>query len=90
LEIKNAAKQKLIEAFSLPAEVMMDLPVLHMTGNTEFYIENYKNILEFTEAQIKMNTKGGVVKIAGSRLCLTHISRDGVRVKGRITCVEFC
>ncbi len=68
----------------IPQEVVLDVPLISMIGKTEVSIENYKNILEFNNDLIRINTSDGVVKIFGKKLVIKHITRDIVNVKGVI------
>ncbi len=75
---KNLSK---ITAFlEMPEEVMTDKPRITILGFEELAIENYKNILEYDEVFIKVNTYIGVVNINGIGLKLIQMNKDDILV----------
>jgi len=82
-------KRQLTELFSLPQEIILNLPQVIMTGQEEVTIENYRNIIEFTEAHVRVNTNNGVLKVSGTRLVLKHITTESITIKGDIWGVEY-
>ena len=90
---KNSPKKKLMEKFSevleLPKELVLDLPKLTMVGNGDMMIENYKSIMEYGTARIRLNTGLGVVKITGSGLLIKEITSEDIIISGEIYGLEF-
>jgi len=82
-------KEKAVNFFSLPKEVALDLPLLMATGRNEINVENYKNLLEFTEAKIRIHTKDGIVIIEGEHLKLRQITTENVLVSGNIFGIKY-
>ncbi len=75
------AKMSKITAFlEMPEEVMTDKPRITILGFEELAIENYKNILEYDEVFIKVNTYIGVVNISGIGLKLIQMNKDDILV----------
>ena len=79
----------LAAAFELPKEIVLDLPVINMTGNEQVSIENYKGIIEYTSERVRIRTSCGVLKISGARLVLKHIMAETVVVAGNIGFVGY-
>lgn len=73
----------------IPKEVVVDLPLISMTGNEELTIENYKGVIEYSEERIRINTAKGVIKIEGRNLLLREITDDDIEVTGTILKLEF-
>lgn len=73
----------------LPKEVIVDLPIISMTGNEELTIENYKGVIEYSEGRIRVNTTKGVLKIEGRNMLLREITDDDIEVTGTILKIEF-
>lgn len=82
-------KEHAANFFSLPKEIALDLPLLTATGRGELGIENYKNLLEFSEEKIRVRTREGVVIVTGEGLTLRQITTENVLVSGKISGVSF-
>jgi phytoene desaturase len=55
----------------------------------EILIENYKNILEYQDVLIKINTFEGSISIYGFNLKLEQMTDEDIRVIGKIDSIEF-
>ena len=82
-------KEHMIELLSLPKEVILDLPQVILTGDHEVNIENYKNIIEYTESKVRINTKSGILIITGSGLSLNQITAEYISVVGNLVKLEY-
>ena len=71
---------KLTALLEMPEEVMTDKPKITVLGFEEVAIENYKNILEYDEIFIKVNTYIGVINISGIGLKLIQMNKDVIMV----------
>ena len=61
---------KINEFLEMPEEITTDKPKITILGFEELVIENYKNILEYEEIFIKINTYIGAININGFNLKL--------------------
>ena len=77
-------KEKLTAAMSLPKEIALDLPVITATGRGELTVENFKNLTEFTETEIRIRTKDGTITVAGEGLTLKQVTTEMLHISGRI------
>ena len=82
-------KLGLTEALSLPKDIVMNLPLIFITGNSELSIENFKGVIEYTDSRVRINTTCGILKIEGKSLSLKRISSEGLTLAGLIVKVEF-
>ena len=73
------------ELFDLPA----GLPHLEMVGSRQLYLEHHTGILSYSEAQIDVNTTGGVLRVRGERLALMAMTAEELRIGGDIAAVEW-
>lgn len=71
---------KITTFLEMPEEVITDKPRITILGFNELAIENYKNILEYDEIFIKVNTYIGVVNINGIDLKLIQMNKDDILV----------
>ena len=82
-------KKRLIDILELPKEVVLNLPLISITGREEMSIENYKGIIEYTEEKIRINTSAGVLKIEGKAMVLQQITSENIVIKGNIMKFEY-
>ncbi len=73
----------------LPKEVILNLPLIAITGNKSLTIENYKGILEYDEEAIRISTASGIIKVTGRKLILNEINTEAIQITGFILSVEF-
>ena len=62
----------LTDAAGIPPELVSSLPLLSMTGQEELFIENFKGILQYTDAVLLLQTKACLLRIEGQHLFLVY------------------
>jgi len=77
-------RKKITNLLALPKEIALNLPLLTATGQEELSIENYKNLVEFTDTKVRINTSVGLLTIEGQRLLLKQITTEHVLITGKI------
>ena len=80
---------KINEFLEMPEEIMSDKPRITILGFEELVIENYKNILEYEEIFIKINTYIGAININGFNLKLIQMNKDDIMITGKIDSIDF-
>lgn len=80
---------KLDSILEIPREVASSDIKITINGFDELLIENYKNILEYQDILIKINTFEGAVTIYGFNLKLENLTDEDINVKGKIDSIEF-
>ena len=83
-------KSKMAAAASIPKDVMLGVPIITMTGQTEVCIENYRGIIEYTDALIRIQSKAGQIKVSGKRMQIEYYTNDEMKITGRIKSIEYC
>ena len=87
---KKAKKySKLDSILELPREVISSDVKITLNGFDEILIENYKNILEYQDILIKVNTFEGAITIYGFNLKLEEMTDEDIKVNGKIDSIEF-
>lgn len=81
--------RKFNEFLEIPNEVISNEPKITMNGFNEIIIENYKNILEYEEFYIKVNTYIGALNINGFNLMLNQLNKEDVMITGTIENIDF-
>ena len=79
----------LADAAGIPGELSGALPLLSMTGQEELLIENYRGIVEYTDAVLLLQTKVCLVRIEGQHLFLSYYTKEELKVTGNITAIHF-
>ena len=67
---KKPFGRALTDAAGIPPELVSSLPLLSMTGQEELFIENFKGILQYTDAVLLLQTKACLLRIEGQHLFL--------------------
>ena len=86
---KKPLYRALTDAAGIPAELSSGLPLLSMTGQEELFIENFKGIVEYTDAVLLLQTKVCLLRIEGQHLFLTYYTKEELKVTGTITAIHF-
>lgn len=81
--------RKFNEFLEIPNEVISNTPKITMNGFNEIIIENYKNILEYEEFYIKVNTYIGALNINGFNLTLNQLNKEDIMITGTIENIDF-
>lgn len=88
---KHKKKQytKLDSLLEMPREVVSSDVKITILGFNEILIENYKNILEYGDIFVKINTFDGTIHIHGFNLKLEQMTDDDIKVTGKIDSIDF-
>ncbi len=86
---KKGLREKFTEMLELPKELILDLPKVTIVGNGDMMIENYKGVMEYGSARIRVNTGIGVMKITGAGLLIKEITSEDIILSGEIHQLEF-
>lgn len=82
-------KKKLSDALELQEDIMLDLPLLHLTGGQRLVVENHKGIAEFDSAHVRIRAAKGSVLVQGERLLVGSVGRDDIVITGNIQSVTM-
>jgi len=82
-------KEQMADLMSLPKEIILDLPQVILTGSGEVSIENYRNIIEYSDTYTRINTNSGILLITGHGLLLKQITAEHITVTGEIIKLEY-
>lgn len=82
-------KEQLIRSLDLPEEVMLNLPIVNIYGNTRVEIHNFKGLIEYTEERIRVNTSIGVLVIEGKKLQIKVMTTEELYITGHIVQTSY-
>lgn len=87
--MKKSKLNKLNRMLEIPVEVTSTIPRLTNLGFKKLLIENYKNILEYQDFFIRINTSIGIININGYELKMEEMTKDDIVVEGEIESIDF-
>lgn len=82
-------KESIISAMSLPKDLLLGAILIHITGQYEVCIENYKGIIDYTNELIRIQAKTCQVLIQGSRLKIEYYTNEEMKISGKIEKIEY-
>lgn len=85
-------KRKLSKVYRLleiPTETFMQIPKITIVGFNKIMVENYKNILEYQDIFIRINTSIGIINVNGINMKMGEMTKDDLIIEGEIDTVEF-
>lgn len=87
--MKKKLRQKIKETLEMPAEVIMDSPKVVLESNINVWIENYTEVIEYTQNSVKVNTNDFIIKIDGENLTIDFITNEDLSISGKILSVMY-
>ena len=81
--------EKLTKKMELTEDILLRVPIVTGYGNQRFCIENYRNIIEYTTNQIRIQTKTGKIHILGRNLVIAYFRDDAMCVMGEVLSIEY-
>lgn len=93
-DVNPSVKEPVIaEAISrkihISEDVLAQAPIVVGYGTHRFCVENYRNIIEYTEELIRIQTKTVRIHIIGRNLVIAYFRDDGMCIVGDISAVEY-
>lgn len=86
---KNALWDKFVTTVNLADEPMPGKSLVEIVGDQCVLIENHCGIISYGKDMITVKTKNGWICVKGMGLCLSKMSREQIRIVGRIHHVEL-
>lgn len=86
---KQRKYSKLNNLLEIPREVVSTDVKITVLGFDEILIENYKNILEYQDILIRINTFQGIININGFDLKLEEMTNDDIKIMGKVDSIEL-
>lgn len=70
-------------------DILAQAPIVMGYGTHRFCVENYRNIIEYTQELIRIQTKTVRIHIIGKNLVIAYFRDDGMCVIGDISSIEY-
>ncbi len=81
--------KRLTEGTDMCQELIPGTPLIEITGTNRVYIENYKKISLYTETEIHIGVKYGMIVIEGEKMTFSCITKEYLVISGRIWSVHL-
>ncbi len=81
--------EQISDMIHLPGDILAGAPVLTVIGQRELYLENYRNIIEYTGDEIRIQTKTGRIHIEGKSLNINYYTEDAMKITGTIYQINY-
>ena len=80
---------RLSKVLEMPEEIISTVPKVTTLGFEKLLEENYKNILEYQDFFIRINTSIGIININGMGLKMGEMTTDDIVIEGKIDSIDF-
>lgn len=81
--------ESVLSALKFPGDLIYGEMLLSFIGRQAVLIENYRNLLIYTDTLIKIQAKNSRLSITGSRLSIEYYDKEEMKITGQIKKVEF-
>jgi len=88
-KVRQRFKKMLVNKLDLPKDVILDLPRITTIGFYQIYIENYKNVIQFTDQFLHLKLAKQQLKIFGEDLVIRAILPDEIFIEGVIREIHY-
>ena len=85
-----SVKEQMTEALNLPKDLTLGAVILNITGKHEAYVENYMSLIEYTENQIRIQTRTCKLEIHGTGLDIAYYTNEEMKITGELLEVKYC
>lgn len=86
--MKQRALNRFSEKMGIPDEIFEKIPLITIHGTSKLTMEGRGAILEYTDSRISVDTTQSIVRIKGTALSITCLTRCFLEVQGQILTVE--
>ena len=86
---REIISKAMAEFLDIPADIVLDMPKLTITGRNELYLENHKGIIEYTTVRMRINLSRGFLVVNGQILEIQALLPDEMKVVGDISSIKY-
>ncbi len=81
--------RRITRGLQLSEDILQGEPVVTGYGKERLCIENYRNIMEYNEKRICVQTKRGKLWVEGERLVIAYFREEGMCIVGDIRQISY-
>ena len=86
---RELLSKAMADFLEIPADIVLDLPKLTITGRNQLYLENHKGIIEYSTSRLRINLSRGYLEINGEKLEIQALMPDEMKVTGEVHSVRY-
>ena len=86
---KTNGKDALVESLRLPQDAVLGETLLTVIGKNTLRVENYRNILIYSDTSIKLQAERYKLSVSGRNLRIRYYDKDEMEIVGQIRDVKF-
>ena len=75
-------KKRIKSITGLPSEIILNTPKTIIESNEKMRIENFKNLVEYTDTFVCINTSSTTLKIEGTSLLISYMTKEEICILG--------
>ena len=87
--IERKAAEYLSDQLNLPEDALIQTMLIRMIGSRTLVVENFRNLLEYTDVLIRIQGKESRLRIEGKKLTIQEYNPESIRITGRIQQISF-
>lgn len=81
--------RRMADHAELMDEVLPGQPVVELLGEGRVLVEGHKGIVSYSDYEIAVKTRIGIVNITGCNLKLTNMTANKLIISGSVSCVHL-
>lgn len=81
---QTTIRERFADAFSLPKDLIAGATLLHLVGNSDIYLENFRGIISYTCTEIIIKGFNEKIYIIGECLTISYYSEEDMKISGYI------
>lgn len=81
--------EQISRKLNMTEDILAKAPIVMGYGRHRFCVENYRNIIEYTNDIVRIQTKTCRIHIIGENLIIAYFRDDGMCVMGNINSIEY-
>lgn len=85
----NKVKEYLADKLDLSRDIILDIPRIVVTGDSEIIIENHKGIILFEENEVKINSELGQISILGKEFEILFMGGSTLTMSGKFKSIIY-
>lgn len=87
--MREFKRRPVTEYFSLPPELLPDVPKVTLSGGSEVLVENHGGLKSYSRDLIEVRGRSALVQVRGEDLEIAAMTKTEIIIQGIIVAVEL-
>ena len=79
-------RELVVESLKLPKDSLL---IITVTGEIDFFVENYKGLLQYSDDLILLQGKNRKIELKGKKLTISYYTNEDMKIRGMIETISF-